>query len=597
MEISEKINEILREYSTGNKLKAYKNLKRIFSKNKNNNKMRYNIAFMEQELGFKNLAKKNYKFLIEKEHHIKSMMNLYLLDLKDENYIGALKIIELILKKHPSQYNVLRDKAYVFYKIKKIEESLNICSYLIRNNNEDYLALNIMGLCNFSLKKYKEAEKILLKGLKINQNSVPLLNSLGRLFHELRQPDNAETRFLQALEIEPDSYVTLNNIAGFYLEEGLYNKAITYYNIAKDIDPENPIILMNIAKAYLNIDNLELAEHFCNKAIKKDNTNNDIKKTYSLVLLKKQEYRKAWKFFDGRLNLLDFSNKNSSLNKVKEKIFRNNKLTKDSKILILREQGIGDEILYGTMYEDVLNNFNNVTIECDKRLIPIFHNSFDKKHKNKFLNLGTISDNENELNKYDCVLYAGSLGKFFRNDINDFKKNNYLSIEKKIIDKTKKTIPDFKNKQNIGISWRSFKNRYAKEKSLNLKDLRNIFNTPNCNFINIQYGDVSNEISEFTSKNKIPIITIHNIDLFDDLVGVASLLKNLDLFISVSNSTAHLAGGLGVKTLLIKPINHATYHYWNQPLSKTPWYNSIELVDRKILMNKKNIIKKKLKLN
>ena len=80
-------------------------------------------------------------------------------------------------------------------------------------------------------------------------------------------------------------------------------------------------------------------------------------------------------------------------------------------------------------------------------------------------------------------------------------------------------------------------------------------------------------------------------DLYKNLLGVASLLKNLDLFISVSNSTAHLAGALGVKTLLIKPHNHATYHYWNQPSSKTPWYSSIKLINKKTLNQKNNIIK------
>ena len=70
---------------------------------------------------------------------------------------------------------------------------------------------------------------------------------------------------------------------------------------------------------------------------------------------------------------------------------------------------------------------------------------------------------------------------------------------------------------------------------------------------------------------------------------MASLLKNLDLFITVSNSTAHLAGALNVKTILIKPFNQATFFYWNQNTNKTPWYSSIDLVDGDIISNKKNL--------
>ena len=71
---------------------------------------------------------------------------------------------------------------------------------------------------------------------------------------------------------------------------------------------------------------------------------------------------------------------------------------------------------------------------------------------------------------------------------------------------------------------------------------------------------------------------------------MASLLKNLDLFITVSNSTAHLAGALNVKTILIKPFNQATFFYWDQKTSKTPWYSSIDLVEGKIISNKKKFI-------
>ena len=49
-----------------------------------------------------------------------------------------------------------------------------------------------------------------------------------------------------------------------------------------------------------------------------------------------------------------------------------------------------------------------------------------------------------------------------------------------------------------------------------------------------------------------------------------------------------------IKTLLIKPFNHATYHYWNQPSSNTPWYSSIKLVNKKTLNQESNIIKKNL---
>ena len=70
---------------------------------------------------------------------------------------------------------------------------------------------------------------------------------------------------------------------------------------------------------------------------------------------------------------------------------------------------------------------------------------------------------------------------------------------------------------------------------------------------------------------------------------LANLLKNLDLFVTVSNSTAHLAGALGVKTILIKPANHASFHYWNYEDGKTPWYETINIISKENLKDKKFI--------
>ena len=116
--------------------------------------------------------------------------------------------------------------------------------------------------------------------------------------------------------------------------------------------------------------------------------------------------------------------------------------------------------------------------------------------------------------------------------------------------------------------------------------------------INLQYGDTSEELKKFNNKEKTDIKTIKDIDLFNDFESIAALLENLDLFITVSNSTAHLAGSLGIPTWLIKPKNHATFFYWNQNNNKTPWYNSIKIFSTKnkyeetILEIKKELIKK-----
>jgi len=594
MNIANELNEIIKEYSSGKKESAYIKFKKIFQENKENIKLRFNLAVMQTELNIISEAEDNYKFLINNHSHSKSKINLYNIYLKEKKFEKSLKLINEILKEDSSNNLYKIDKAFVLYKLNKFNESIAECkSILINNNNAE--ALNIWGLCCLASENFKDANSLFLQALKLDNENIVYLNSLGRLNHEIRESKLAEKYFLKALNLNPKAFQTLNNLAGFYLEEGNYNKAINYYKKSLLLDPNNNIILNNLAKANFSLDNLDIAEKLVRDALSNEKNNDSFKKTLSLILLRKYDFKNAWKYFDGRLGLSNFSSINQSFKTVKEKLLLNSAIKKNSSLLVIREQGVGDEILYASMYPDLLLKFDNLKIECDERLLKIYQNSFDKKYVDKFIKLGDISNNVVKLKQVDYTIYAGSLGKFFRNDLKSFPLKPYFKKIENYKDGELEKILKNNSKIKIGLSWKSFKNRYAREKSLKLEDLNNLFKLDNCYFLNLQYGNVTEELDNFLKNNSIRITTLKNLDLFNNLTGLANVLSKLDMLVTVSNSTAHLAGALGVKTLLIKPANHASYHYWNYPDNNTPWYKSVKMIDKEYLNDFKFI--KKIVLN
>ena len=50
MNLISQINVILKKFETGDKLESYKELHKIFKKNKDNNLLRYNLAVIQQTL-------------------------------------------------------------------------------------------------------------------------------------------------------------------------------------------------------------------------------------------------------------------------------------------------------------------------------------------------------------------------------------------------------------------------------------------------------------------------------------------------------------------------------------------------------------------
>ena len=580
MNLTSQINIILKRFESGDKFKSYQELQKIFKKNKDNNLLRYNLAVIQQNLNFNEEAKKNYIYLIKVEKNLKAMINLYNMDIVEANYYEALTTIENILKIKTIE-NVDKDKAFVLYKLNRIEEAKKICVSYLEKNNKNLGFLSVIGQCLLHEKHYDKAIKIFKNILQIDPRNLSALNSLARTYHENSEKVKAEEYYLNALKIDKSSFYILNNIAGFYREESSYDKAIDYYKQALTINPNNAYIYNNLAKIYLDLNNYKKAMENSFKALEMKKNDGDIQKTISFIYLKNHDFENGWDYFDGRLDLEDFKEKNNYIKRLNNKLYRLSSLNnKKDKFLVVREQGVGDEILYSSMYEDLLNDINNVVIECDPRLLNLYKRSFPKFFE-KFVSLGTITNDNEQLKKIDNVIYAGSLGKYYRKNIKDFKNNSFLKVDNKNFEEMQIKLSIFKKKYKIGLSWKSFNNQFAKDKSLCLNDFKNIFNFTNCDIFNIQYGDVENEINSFNSANNNKLLNIEGLDLFNDFESIASLLKSLDVFVSISNSTAHLAGALGVKTILIKPENFAVFHYWNQKKDNTPWYDSVKLVDKK----------------
>jgi hypothetical protein len=62
------------------------------------------------------------------------------------------------------------------------------------------------------------------------------------------------------------------------------------------------------------------------------------------------------------------------------------------------------------------------------------------------------------------------------------------------------------------------------------------------------------------------------LDLFSDIDGLAALICACDLVITVSNTTAHLAGALGVPVWVMVPGGNGKLWYWGGGQGGSPWY-------------------------
>ena len=166
------------------------------------------------------------------------------------------------------------------------------------------------------------------------------------------------------------------------------------------------------------------SENYYKKSYAINPDNNKLNKNYSILLLALQRYKEAWAIHDGRLKLDEFKVKNDHIYNTRDKLWTGKKINKNNKVLVIKEQGAGDEILHASMYSDLLKSFPKTKIETDPRLISLFKRSFN--NSKSFIPYNTFSKSNKSLKNFDVVMYAGSLGRLFRNRIEDFPKKHFL---------------------------------------------------------------------------------------------------------------------------------------------------------------------------
>ncbi len=571
--LENKIKKIVNTFNNINKEDGYRDIKKLSEKYEQNIKILNLLSQISQKMGdIDTTINSLKKILLIEKNNIDLLSKIYKLFLTKSSFDEALENINLILRIDKEHYESLRDKAYIYFMKNNFINAKKYIDKISKLKDDDFFAFNIKGLIYLRSSILHEAKNYFEKAIEINNKYIDSYNNLGVCLLELEKLNEAHKVFKDAHQIDPNNTKTLMNLGNVLSLQDNILEAIKYYNKALDLSPNNQEILSNIAICYCRENKEKEATIYYDKAIKINPYDYKLKYAFCALQLKLNNFTRSWDLFDSRLLIEKNKDKLSNFELVKNNLFENLKINPKDKCLILREQGIGEEILFSSVYQDIIDYFENIKIEADKRLISVFNRSFQN---NVFVEDGYYSKNS-KISEFDKVIYAGSMIKFFRKKTRDFTNNNYLLARNDVIDKYKEKLSNYNEKLKVGISWKSVINIYGSLKSLSIKDFEPLFTNDRI-IINLQYGNIESDRKYLSGQNKFLKI-FNDLDLFNDIEACMGLLKNLDLFITVSNSTAHFAGALGIPTILICPKKSSTYYYWNTDSESSIWYKNIKVL-------------------
>ena len=415
-------------------------------------------------------------------------------------------------------------------------------------------------------KKYDQAREIYEQILTINPENFDALRLLGTIYAQQNQLDQSLVLLQRANGINPSHAGLINNYGNVLKDLKRYEEALLIYDRAISLNPVNPDTWLNKGVTLFEMKRYEEALVAYHHAIDLNPANAEALYNCSILQLYNRCFCEGWVGYQLRWNVNSFDSKPLITSKP---VWKGDH--KPARLLIWAEQGIGDQILYGSMFNELKSLPQEKLIFLNSKLVPIFRRSFPA--------FSFLEDDEvYREDLYDEQIPIGSLGQFFRKDVADFKNASYpYLIDDPIKTQRIKSSSPFANQKTCGVSWRSANQKLGKDKSVSLEDLLPVLSTNDIQFINLQYGDTAEEIVSLKENHQKSIYSVPEIDIFNDIDGVLSIISACDLIITTSNSTAHLAGALGKETLLLTPYSVGKFWYWHDIDGVSLWYPSVRV--------------------
>lgn len=213
--------------------------------------------------------------------------------------------------------------------------------------------------------------------------------------------------------------------------------------------------------------------------------------------------------------------------------------TPKNHLVVLGEQGIGDEILFLSALPDFMVRFGKRCIEF--QTYPRLHSIVERSYGIKCTNRKPLD----EVTEGEGILALGDLFPWYRRDRSHFPRKPYLKADPEKIEHWKHWLENFQGPK-IGLGW------YSRHGFLNPEDLM----TEKASYFDLQY--------ETDKAPKSKNVIRPPFDTRNDFENLFAFVFCLDKVVSCTQTLVHVAGSLGKETKAVIPPKNGevNWHLW-----------------------------------
>lgn len=453
------------------------------------------------------------------------------------------------------------------------EAAARACQKALREEPDSVPAITLMAKIARAADEPAAAERLVHHALR---GSVGLGD--GELWFQLALALVAQHRlheaaqaYYQVVLADPGAVATWINLTALNVDLDLWRQGEHCARRALECDPNSTPALINLGEVLRGRSKIEGTIACLEQALRINPESPLAHWNLALALLARGDFERGWQHYEWRERANQVS-----IDPYPQPRWNGEPLA-DRRLLVHAEQGLGDEILFASCYDDLLRLGGHCVLACDPRLVAILRRSFPAA---TVIGFQRRKDRQPvKLDKpVDWQIPAGSLPKMFRRRAEDFPgRRRFLTADPALVLRWRERFETLGRSLKVGISWRAGGQVIEQRKrTTRLDQWQGLLARPGISWINLQYGDTGSDRAWARSALGV---TIHDWPEGDPLVDVDSFsarMAALDLVVCVDNSTAHLGGALGVETWVLLPL--VPDWRWGLESECSLWYPTLRLL-------------------
>jgi len=378
------------------------------------------------------------------------------------------------------------------------------------------------------------------KAIELNPDYAKAHNNLGVVLMKQEKTEDALSCFREAIRAKPDLAAAHSNIGELLYRLGKLDESLIWADKALALDPlfADAYITKGLSLKYQG--RLAEAERAFRKALEINPQHRSARYNLGTVLLARGELAEGWAHYGHR-----FFRDSGTLKRDFPQPLWNGEELRDKTLLVWGDQGIGDEILFATMFPEIIARARHCIIECAPKLVALFASSFPEA-----IVVPCIHPPDPATLKGDFQIAAADLARWLRPSVSSFpSRNDPLTPDPERVVHWKTRLAELGPGLKVGFCWRSRNLKNCRSlQYANLRQWGPILTVPGVHFVNLQYDECTAELAEASERFGIPLHVFPEVDLFDDLHEAAALTKALDLVVTAATAASGLAAATGVPT-------------------------------------------------